>query len=492
MLHSTHIDISPQQKTDPESSDWWASREELAPDTKVTVKVIFQKNSLGQPFMVVADASCGADAFIPTQLTTDDEKVLRQLFGDMATATFKINKKIGKYSCGGRKYEIGPRITVTPLPLNPTPEKLQGLKPKTRVMIEGTFAGYFEYTITHYRKLERRIGFTIDTPDGQAKIETHYGAYDDKRTTYSDGVIENLQGKLMAEGETVRFTAFVSEDHTLHGGYYSAFLVSPSEKRRKEYDELRQAVALLVNELESAATGKQYRSARSLFAQLRQLELTHDEQRHIQQVMSTLPRHEQSIYEHRYTADDIVKAFGVDVESLNRAQFLSFAFEVVRGVRENPRDKTLRTDQSYLFHYLLMDSPVFTHREKVSVLRASLSARLKRLEGRTDQHDDHWDDEWLLEQTIRYASYIDDPAIVRDIEQLVEYCISMERSPSGTPRRMAMLLYQVLDTIDHWQRRKTSSVRITRRKAEKWRQQLWDNTSDGHIMQLGRIIELLK
>lgn len=379
------------------------------------------------------------------------------------------------------------------LMLNPTPEELLQLASNVEVTIEGVFRGYFEYAQHSEYRMSVEIGIEIETPGGLLKIPTHHTADSGMRTTYGDGVLENLLNKEMSKGETIRITTWVTREHTLHGGYSQAFLLTPSEERQAAYDELRRTVAELITQF-GAATNKQYRLARSLFAQLRRLELTKDEQRRIQQMMRTLPQHQQSIYnEDRYTADEIAKAFGVDVETLNRAQFLTFTFEVVRGVRESPEDRELRTDQSFLLRYLLLESPVFTHREKVSVLRASLSARLKRLESRTDQHNDCWDDQYLLERTIFYARCIDDPAIVNDIEKLIEYLINMRRQPSGAPRRMSFLLESALDTIEAWKSRKISSARITRRKAVGWREQLWgccDSRSE--IAKLDRVIALLK
>lgn len=495
MLSSTQITVISQHTENPfeeEFADWRTTKGELTSGTQIAAMVTFEKNSSGKPFMVAANAGCSADAFLPTGLAVKDEELLTQLLGTTANVALTVRSKVGRQYCHGHKYEVEPRFTVVPLPLNPTHDELLEFRHNAHVIIEGVFAGYFEYIVQDsIMGYVSRVGFNIDTPNGKVKIQTHFGGSSDRRTTYSDGVIENLKDKEMSEGEIVRVTAFVTQEHTLHSGYNSTFLAAPSQERQGEYDELRRAVVLLVNEFESATTNKQYRLARSLFAQLRRLELTHNEQQHIQQVMMALPRHEQSIYRSRYTADDLARAFNVDVESLNRAQFLTFAFEVVRGVRKNPEDKTLRTDQSYLFSYLLIDSPVFTHREKVSLLRASLSARLKRLESRTDEHDDFWDDRYTLERTISYARYIDDPAIVRDIEGLVEYCISMERQPVGTPRRMSFLLSDALDTIEEWKRRGTSSARITRRRAEKWRQQL-ESFGDGwHIAKLNRLIERL-
>jgi len=394
--------------------DWRQEQEKLEPGAAVAVIVTIQFDDLNQPYLLSADANCGADAFEIPGIDSEGQQWLRQKVGATMPAIVTVRERVGQHSCHGSRYTIEPQITFAPLPINPTVQQRRDLTPKSQVIVEGAFAGYFAYTTPRsYGQDTAQVGFYLDTPNGRIEVRTFF-TEGSQNASYRDGVLENLNKKLMIEGETVRYTAFATGEDWLNGAYNYAYMLVPDPQRHKVYNRLRRTVKILLRSLESYVVRQQFSKARALFAELRHHELTKDEHRSACGLVATLPVNEQPVYGHVDDAKAFERAFGVNVERLNKEQFLRFAHEVLLGIRKSPAGKKRRVELYRLFDYTC-EAP-FTAEENSKFLAMAVWARLEMLK------QDPSDKKYVLEQALACMGYCDHQSALDELMKFIDVC----------------------------------------------------------------------
>lgn len=446
-------------------------RQVIPSGTRLAALVEVVKGHLtGLPLMRVANTSCGADSF---ELIEGSDQLSRYV-GSMVAVALTIGERTGDHYCHGSSYTVR-SVTLAALPLNPSREQLRHLLPGTHFVVQGQFVRYYEETpgrsvpdttshLTHGR-------IVIATPSGELTLDSFRPHM--KEPSYAGGVLENLRDKRMIPGETVRITGFISEADDLRGlhagmatvGYNQPYLLVPNAQRLSDYGNLRLQVAATTDAMRRQIATRQWSKARITFAELRKLELTQDEASLVVEIMEGVTVEQRSVYYGRqFGANDIERAFGIDPETLNRADFLAYAREIMLGIRENPVDKSRRTDQTYLLRFWRTKHSILTVESLVELLREAIPARLSRLEQCSDEHDAYWDDYYLLDQCIEHLRYwgqsdVDkaedvDPSLVRVIIDTVEYCIAQgyyrvdrEISANQVPRRLVSVLGTCLRSL---------------------------------------------
>lgn len=432
--------------------------------TRIAALVEVAARPNGQPFMRVANSSHGADSF---ELTDGSDQLSRYV-GSMAAVAVTIGERTGDHYCHGSSYTVH-SVTLAVMPLNPSQEQLWYMRPGTHFVVQGRFVRYYEETVdrlmTYTTTQETRGRIVINTPNGELTLDSYRPHGEEPK--YVDGVLENLRGKRMIPGETVRITGFISQKDGMAGlpdgvvtvGYNQPYLLTPDPRRQSDYDELRRQVEASTDTMRRQIDAQQWSDARVTFANLRKLELTRDEAQLIFEIMEGATIEQRSVYYRRqYGASDIERAFGIDPETLNRKAFLAYAREILLGIRENPRDKLLRVDQMYLLSFWQTSHSILTMDSLVDLLREAIPARLARLEQCSDDHDDFWDDYYLLDRCIEYiGNFLDedvDPSLVRTIIDTVEYCfakgyyrLDREISKEQLPRRLDSVLGTCLRSL---------------------------------------------
>lgn len=394
--------------------DWRKHTDSLSAGDVVAVFVTVEFDAHNQPVLRTANSSCSTDLFEVADLSASDKQVLVQHVGTTMPVIVKVISYLGRHSCHGGRYAIASKLVLAPLPINPTGQQLRDLKPRTQVIIEGAFAGFFNRPDPrNYTPDAIRIGFNVDTPNGRVTVLTHFSQ--DQEVDFADGVLENLKGKVPLTGETIRYTAFVTEEGTLHGAYNHPYLLVPDPQRLKAYSRLRLTVKILLRRLESYVVREQFARARALFAELRSCELTKDEHRRACALVASLPAGEQPIYGWKSDARSLERAYGVNVERLNKEQFLRLAYDAVLGIRKNPKDKKRHTDVSYFFRFT--DDAPFTPEENSQLLSTTIWARLEML-----KNEDSFGHRYLLEQAISCLGHCDHPTALAELMKLVERC----------------------------------------------------------------------
>lgn len=431
--------VSPAKAADPHSPascfagetsiDWPRSKTTFVAGDRVAAFVTLRLDAQACLRLEVANAPCAADLFITSE--SSKSSALHDLVGTTVVALMTVRERAGGNRCHGSQYKIEPNFKLALFPTNPTPEQLRELPPSSRVLIEGDFAGYATVSAPEEYFPERtRIGFSVDTPNGMVTILTSFSEDHNQRVTYTDGVLENLDSRQMLVGEKIRYVAFVTEDHRLRGGYNRPYLLEPTLQRQKAYQQLRRTIRVLLRTLESYVAVERYARARRLFAALRRHELTHDERCRANELMARLPAEERSIYGQVFIAKAIEQTYGVNVETLNKRQFLWLADQAVRARRENPKvGQKGHVDISYFFRYTAQKP--FTAAETCKLLATTVWERLAMLEAASDELDDYFDHLSLLEQALGYLSHCDDPAAVRTIQKFLRVCLEKGYFPDS-------------------------------------------------------------
>jgi hypothetical protein len=428
------------------------------PGEQVAVDCRVHRNSEGELWLVTADRSHGTDVFQPNGLNPALAKQLEANVGSIVVAKVTIHQRLANYSCeNGSKYAITPDLEVIPAPLNPTANELQALPVDSRVLIEGTATDYWEEEVEEptypgsWRTRTVTVGqLQVRTDDGRL-IAVPSSRPQMKPLAYGGGVLENLSDKPIIPGERLRLVVYVQEGRygrrQLHAVYSQPYLMTPDHARQVAYNRLRGRVAPQVRKLESYVVQRQYARARTLFAHLRTLELTKHEHQRVRGAMDRAPVLERSIYDNgRYDVERLERAFGVDIERLNKAEFMRFAREIVLGIRPNA-PKPHRVDQSYVFHY--MRKAPFTTDELVALCREGLQERVRRLGDCTDDHDSHWDDSYLADQCLNYLGHTDHPAAAEPLVWMVNYCLEHDYVPVRRDSGQPSCPTRYRDLLDH-------------------------------------------
>jgi hypothetical protein len=456
---------------------------------RVAVQATVERNELGNPYLRTAQASCSADRFNPVRLNAKSTTDLIRFVGATVTASVTVTQRTGRQFCHGSQYDIDTHIELALLPLNPTTEELLRLPSKSHVVIEGVVTNFVPYDEPEYTN--GRVWHTNHYGRIYLSVEGRTIAVSQFKDAllYDKGELENLRDKEVLIGEKVRLTAMVTDDHKLQAGYNRPYLLVPDPARLEAYNELRNMVSNLLETLEATITNGQYQQARDRFGFLRQQKLTFDEAQTVVDCVQHLPEAEQPIFqkEQHYCAESLEEAFGVNVETLNKAQFIVFARQVLTGVRENPPREEARTDQTYLHRF--MEEPRFTPTEQFELIKETLEARIPRLEQCSDEQNDYWDDSYLIESSLGYLARTGHPEAFDELGGIVEYCLEQgyfrhdEKSRDDTcPRRFDSLLSHALRAILELFREDPLLGVNSQHYVKAWQQELTDREATGYVL----------
>lgn len=482
------------------------ARWEIPAGTLIATLVEIKQDQDGHLFMRVADASCGADSFWLSNPTPEDEAVLGAYLGTMVAAVFVIRERIGDYSCHGSRYIVDPSLTLAALPCNPTAEQLGTMRLGAHFVVQGQFVRYYEVTPPtsapdEYRKLDTLGYIVIRTPSGELTLDTCRPNM--KEPYYDAGVLENLRGKRMMQGETIRITGFIMDKDpygkrrlgTATVGYNYPYLLVPSPQRLAEYEALRVVAQARTERLRRYVVVQDWKMARRVFAGLRQLELTRDEADMIVEIMEGVPAEHRSVYYlRRVGGSKLERVFGLDPETLNREQFLVYAREILHGVRENAGIEEGRVDQTKLFGFWRAKHSILAPDDLVELLLSTIPIRLRRLEMCSDKRDDFWDDESLLRSCINRVNreHEDvDPRLVQAVVEVVERCFSegyyrlSAESPRDQqcPQRLDDILQDCFSALaDAWMCQPVVREFITPQVVAGWMTRLTEAGADMYII----------
>lgn len=453
----------------------------------------------GIPYLLVANASCSADSFWLPDGSSNEYAVLDDYVGMMVAVAVTIRERTGDQWCHGSRYRIAPDLLLVALPYNPTVEELQLMAPGTHYVIEGTFVEYFEVTPglsepdTWSTKTKGYI--VIDTPTGRLTLNSWRPHMQEPK--YESGVLENLGDKPMIPGETIRITGFIStrsydqEPGIATVGYNHPYLVVPDAHRLADYNRLRNWVADITRAMSQHIRDNSWPLARDTFVLMRQQELTSDESREIRALMQTVPAEERSIYSSsRYESDAIAKAFGIDPETLNRQEFLTYAREILLGIRENKPSDHGRADQSYIFRFWWSKHSILTPESLRELLIETIDVRLRRLEACSNNLDEYWDDEYLLERCLEYDSHSDTPhhSMIQAIVKTADYCIDKGYFPKQADRDNRVSLHPVcyilskcFDIIERLMKKQRPADVISSAQLQSWEAKLIEADAEHHI-----------
>jgi len=239
--------------------------------------------------------------------------------------------------------------------------------------------------------------------------------------------LENLRKKEPEVGEKIRMTTYARERDdgvkVLHAEGSTPYLLVASESRQNEYDNLRFEVGGGIDKLRLLSDDGEYEQARSVFAQLRGLELTKRESEEILLLMLGFPKGERPVFDGDKSksswVSDLDEAYRVSVESMTRDEFEQFARDVGSGRREPLEGESC--DESGV--YLVMSKNNYDDATMLSVLAEAIDERLKRLEQVERKHEYSFSDKYVLTQALIYLSEIGLPEATRKILSIVRYAM---------------------------------------------------------------------
>ena len=299
--------------------------------------------------------------------------------------------------------------------VNPSPEEISSVKIDDYYLLEGELA-----------EMERIPGKYSDDIKVTIRDENnvlHTVAGFEYPLRYEGGAIEHIRGKTAQIGEKLSVKVYVvikERQRRTTIGYGRATLLTPSAEREREFNDLRASVERKMTLLSEHICYRRWQSARKHFAELRKLQLTKREHRKLSFLVHGMPVEERPVYDSHYREESLEKAFGVNIEELNPADFLEFARKVLHGEIENaPRPD--RADQSYLYAYL-MEEP-FTTGQLLDLIDSTLKIRFPRLAAAGDSHDETWDDRYLIERSIERLANVKDTRAFELLGWVIEYCL---------------------------------------------------------------------
>lgn len=391
--------------------------------------------------------------FIPRGLTEEDETMLQEYVGIPAEVGLMLSEVLPAAFNGTPRYEVMPWFNLAPRPL------LKDCRDSSRdnsVTIEGVFRG-------QRRNRKKEPAWIIQTSNGEITVTSYLPL------VYTDGLLENMKDERVIVGETIRVHAYkMGSQYSILIDSEWVYSVTPTLERQREFDHHRRFASAAIGRMHRYALEGNYKYARLYFGNLRKfIALTQSEQRQVESIMKTLPPQEQAMYLQglHYEDNGIEQAFGVNIETLNSAQFLTFAHEVLSGSRQtaNEDEKALWSITSYL----AANASHFKKEELTSLLYISMHSLFERLEA---SQGDSTPTLLALCDVFLVASTIDDAKLVSAVEALIDHCIEL---CTHDPIIVHILpLRDALEALDRWKQNKAASMRISRKKIETWRQQL--------------------
>src|SRR3989344_1939113 len=254
--------------------------------------------------------------------------------------------------------------TVSALEANSpvNPRTLEGMERGQPVIVEGRVADFRVLNLVDHDKdiygrpieHKRTVGFMrIETSDGRHQI-----IYIDPSVKFENsGTLENMGGKVPEVGDVVRVNTNVSE---FSGDKYgtqrmpldlaqewnepvdtprylwaawcrSTYLIKPSEARQKAYDALSENTMQQLQALTDAVGKSDYKEAREQYGILVKQDQTADALAKTLELINQLPKGERPliIRDRRFTANDLLKTYGIDVDTLSEDEFYKIVREKV-------------------------------------------------------------------------------------------------------------------------------------------------------------------
>lgn len=409
---------------------------------------------------LVADDQDGrmADKFHLVEATREIRDTLTQYQGAALGCVVKIRsvRQLDFQLSDIHEYDVSLEPNVLIPPINPTPEQLDNLPKGYRIILEGRVVKQgFDRVPRQWGGDEPQAFIILQTEDGR-KIKIP--SWRDKELTLSDGILENLRGKPIERGETIRIMGYVQEDtqgRRVHAHWNEPYLLESSPDRLDQYQQLRESISQRVEQFMAFVDTGDYSQARLAFADLRTEELIPDEGDQIMAIRESMPVDEQPIYDghpevRRSWAADVDNAYGVLIESMTKEEYLAFVREVSLGKREQIGK---HCDESYV--YLIMSYNDYDTESWVSALGDAIDERLRILEETPDDHELSFPHSYMLEQTLGYLSGVNDPRAVNKLLEVVRYSIDRKyydkRQGRGDdwqcPHKFLSLLFKATDSL---------------------------------------------
>lgn len=203
--------------------------------------------------VLVADDQDGrmADRFYLVDASGEARDILEKYRGVAIGCVVKVQGLVEKdfQLSDIHEYEVELEPEVVIPPINPTPEQVANLPKGARLITEG------KVLKVEVRKEMGSLGLTqkntyisVETPDGRRITIPNWS----DKLEYNNGVLENLRGKSVQQGETIRITSYVHVDEkgkSVHSHYNRPYLVEPTGQRTKEYQNLRKQIDIDINKL---------------------------------------------------------------------------------------------------------------------------------------------------------------------------------------------------------------------------------------------------
>lgn len=427
-------------------------------------------DSYGDPYLVVADASCAADLFAPSYTGDSDKQTLKEHAGMMVAIGATIVKRLGNHSCHGSRYLIGPDLMLAALPYNPSKRELRRMEPGAQFVLQGTFQRYYEVTpgqtTVDPESIDTHGYLVIKTAEGETTT-IHCWRSNRQQPAYDGGVLENLAGKPPVAGETIRIIGFTARRAALSNdlamgtpsvGYNRPFLLAPDPERQAEYDQLRLLVSDYLHYLLEMIEETDWHNAREMFVILRRLELTDDESRRLLSIAESMPETERPVYlQDRYRADSVRGFLGTDPESLNREAFLVFAMDAIVGHYDKPDDESDGTAQSYLLDFWSQDGTVLKMDDLHALLAEGFTARFIRLHNASEDQSSYRSHRLMMNHMTNWLMYMEElPShlLIHTVIGIVRQCIArnyfgrtVKTDGQGCPIRMRSILRDCIEAL---------------------------------------------
>jgi hypothetical protein len=329
---------------------------------------------------------------------------------------------------------------VSRAPVNPGAGEIAQRKGK-RAVVEGKFLGYEKD-----HEDERETSGVIEAEDGKR----YSICMPSGKTVFSDGVLENMHGKVMQKGDKVRIAAYVnSESGELQAAWCDpCYLIMPSEERQRDYNELRKEVLGNVSGIEYHLSEKDYAKARKLIGDTRALELTEAESKAVYDIAESIPEEEKPALScSRYHVSAIDKAYQTRLESMAKKEFLEFARAAATGEIAQTGEEA---DVLYLFSIAKYAGISAEEREKLIV--DCIEARLRKIRASDDLE---FNDEYTAEHAMRYLGSIGtETAAQRLYDYMFRFVEEGDFNETGWRDNMdakprTMLLYFAVSSLLH-------------------------------------------
>lgn len=341
--------------------------------------------------------------------------------------------------------------------VNPTDAELALLGPKDTFAIRGTIVAISHITINvrpyPYSRTTREEKYCVLSVGEGSRVLTV--ACSEKRPLYYDGALENIYGKPVEVGDfiTIEATRWSGEAHTTVCAKYSRpTLIEPGDSRRTAFSQLRREVARLTQDFANATSIEVWPQARDLFGKIIMMELTKDERKAVDHIVDTIPVQEQPTYRRNTHggSESLMRALGVQIETLNRESFMELARQVLKGELV-VADSSGRVDLSDLLDY--MGTAPFKTSDAYDLIAEVLPIRIDQLVANGKPRSDYY----LTEDLINHLVHCDDPRVLSLLSWFITYCCEnghfdtrmFANSPGVSDRGLDSLLQVALDKFEN-------------------------------------------